>query len=136
VLSWQAGAPSAIDFGRGFPRHLPGEATLAARLGAGEVDAVLIVADDPGSELSPELVGLLAAVPTIVIAPGATLPGRPSSVAFDVARPGIEAGGTVARVDGVMLPLRASISVGLPSDREVLDELRRNLAGVRRFTNG
>jgi formylmethanofuran dehydrogenase subunit B len=127
VLAWQAGAPSSLDFARGFPRHLPGEATLAVRLGAGEVDAVVIVHDDPAGELSTDLLGRLAAVPTIVIAPGATRPGRPSSVAFDVARPGIEAGGTVARVDGVMLPLRPSISAGLPTDREVLDELRRKL---------
>ncbi len=139
VLSWQAGAPSTVDFGRGFPRHLPGEATLLGRLGSGEVDAVLIVADDPASELlSPDLLERLAAVPTIVIAPGATTPGRPSSVAFDVARPGIEAGGTVARVDGVMLPLRPSISAGLPSDREVLDEIGAlgNLEGVRGLTTG
>ncbi len=128
VLSWQAGAPSALDFGQGFPRHLPGEATLAARLGSGAVDAVLIVADDPAAELPPELLGLLAAIPTVVIAPGATRPGTPSTVAFDVARPGIESGGTVARIDGVMLPLRPAIPAGLPADRDVLDALRRRLA--------
>jgi formylmethanofuran dehydrogenase subunit B len=136
VLSWQAGAPSAVDFGRGFPRHLPGEATLAARLSSGAVDAVLIVGDDPASELSSDLLERLAAVPSIVIAPGSTVPGRPSSVAFDVGRPGIEAVGTVARVDGVMLPLRPSSPVDLPTDREILDELRRKLTGVRGFTNG
>lgn len=123
VLGWQAGAPSAVDYGGGTPRHLPGEADLAARLAAGEVDAALIVADDPALDLPPGLLALLDEVPTVVVAPGATAPGRPSAVAFDVARPGIESGGTVARVDGVMLPLRPSIDAGLPTDREVLEAI-------------
>ena len=116
VLGWQAGAPSSVDYGRGHPRYLPGEATLADRLEAGEVDALLIVADAP-----PDL---RASLPTIWIAPGATASDRPATVAIDVARPGLEARGTVARVDGVMLPLRPSLATDLPTDREVLDRLR------------
>ena len=131
VLSWQAGAPSSVDYGMGFPRYLPGEATLSARLEAGEVDAVLIVADDPSAELSGELLARLDQVPTVRIAPGATAPGLRSSVAFDVGRPGIEAGGTVGRVDGVMLPLRPSIASGLPDDRAVFVEILRALGNDR-----
>jgi formylmethanofuran dehydrogenase subunit B len=130
VLTWQAGAPSAVDYGRGFPRHLPGEATLAARLGSGAIDAALIVADDPATELPPDLLARMAGVRIIRVSPGATRPGFPSAVAFDVARPGIEAGGTVARVDGVMLPLRPAIPADVPTDREILDELRRRLSGL------
>ncbi len=55
---------------------------------------------------------------------------RPTTVAFDVARPGIEAGGTVARVDGVMLPLRPAIASGLPTDREILEAIGRRLEGL------
>ncbi len=123
VLGWQAGASSAVDYGEGYPRHLPGEATLAARLEAGEVDAVLIVADDPAAHLDAGMIDRLGTVPAIVVAPGATGWPRPLADAFDVARPGIEAGGTVARVDGVMLPLRPAISSGLPTDRDILDAI-------------
>ena len=127
VLGWQAGAPSNVDFGSGFPRHLPGETALAARLENGEVDAVLIVADDPAIWLSPDDLDRLAKVPTIVIGPGTTARGRPSGVAIDVARTGIEAGGTVGRVDGVMLPLRPAIETGLPTDREIMDAIKERL---------
>jgi len=125
VLAWQGGAPSALDFGRGFPRHLPGDATLADRLGIAGVDAALLVADDPAAHLPPDLLARLGPIPTIRIAPGATSPALGSAVAFDVARPGIEAGGTVVRVDGVMLPLRPAIAAGVPTDREVLDAISR-----------
>ena len=123
VLCWQAGAPSGVDFGSGSPRHLPGEATLATRLARGEVDAVLIVSDDPMKHLDVRGLDSLTKVATIRIAPGATDPSHPSTVAFDVARPGIESGGTVERVDGVMLPLRPAISAALPTDRDILEAL-------------
>ncbi len=124
VLAWQAGAPAAVDFGSGTPRHRPGDATLADRMAQGAVDAVLIVADDPAATLPPDALARLASIPCIRVAPGATAPtARPAVVAFDVARPGIETGGTVARVDGVMLPLRRSIAVDLPTDREVLESI-------------
>jgi formylmethanofuran dehydrogenase subunit B len=119
VLTWQAGAPSAVDFGLGSPRHLPGEASLIGRMALGEVDAVLIIADRLPDEM--------ATLPTIQIGPGATVGDRPPTVGFDVARPGIESGGTVCRVDGVMLPLRPAIDSGLPTDREILEAIRRRI---------
>jgi formylmethanofuran dehydrogenase subunit B len=129
VLSWQAGAPGSLDFGLGYPRHLPGEATLLDRMNHGEADVVVIVADDPGKMTSIDWVTTgLENVDVIVIAPGPT-PGwtRSPRVTIDVARPGIEAGGTVGRVDGVMLPLRPAIASGLPTDRDVLDAIRGRL---------
>jgi formylmethanofuran dehydrogenase subunit B len=130
VLSWQSGAPSAVDFGLGHPRHLPREATLAAMLTRGEVDAILTVADDPADFLRADHAMRLAQVPMIDIAPGATIGGPRTAVAFDVARPGLEAGGTVARVDGVMLPLRPAISSGLPTDRDILEAIGRHFGRI------
>jgi formylmethanofuran dehydrogenase subunit B len=135
VLSWQAGAASAVDYGLGYPRHLPGEATLAGRLALGEVDAALIVADDPAVELPPETLRRLTTIPSVAIGPGATVRTATSTVAFDVARPGIEAGGTVARIDGVMLPLRPSIGSGLPTAIEILDALDRRI-GEEKLSGG
>ncbi|WP_435016499.1 formylmethanofuran dehydrogenase subunit B [Tundrisphaera sp. TA3] len=113
VATWQAGAPTALDFARGYPRYLPGEATLRARRDA--IDALLVVAPAPPAIDLPGL-------PTILIGPGATRPDLPrTSVAIDVARPGIESGGTISRPDGVMLPLRPPLAPGpRPTDRDVL----------------
>lgn len=126
VLNWQAGAPQAVDFGLGHPRHLPGEATLFGKLDRGEVDAALIVADDPFRDFPVDHAMQLPRDATIRIAPGATQIAWPR-IAFDVARPGLEAGGTVGRVDGVMLPLRPALSTDLPTDREILDAIRGRL---------
>src|SRR5207244_1002306 len=42
VLTWQTGFPFAVDFARGYPSYRP-QADAAALLGAGEVDAALVV---------------------------------------------------------------------------------------------
>src|SRR3989449_3088120 len=58
VLTWQTGFPFAVDFARGYPSYQP-QAGAAALLGAGEVDAAIVI-------------GAPAALP----APGATAPAR------------------------------------------------------------
>ena len=131
VLTWQAGAPGWLDFGGIGPRHLPGEATLADRLATGAVDAVLAVGLDPADHLDPAGVARLVAVPRVVIAPDACRPGPavapPPASAIAVGRLGIEAGGTVARVDGAMLPLRPALAGPIPDDRTILRDLLTRL---------
>ena len=120
VFTWQAGAPGSLDFAHGFPRHLPGEATLADRLGRGESDALLAI----GLEPPPGL----ASTPTILIAPGATAVIPPPTVAIATGRLGLETGGTVGRVDGVMLPLRPPLVHGSRlTDRSILQQLADRL---------
>ena len=121
VCTWQAGAPGALDFAHGFPRHLPGEATLTDRLARGEVDAVLAVGLTPPAGLP--------SVPTILIAPGATAvsAGLPATVAIATGRLGFEAGGTVGRSDGVMLPLRPPLNGPGLTDRAILQRLAGRL---------
>ena len=124
VLTWQAGAPGWLDFGGGFPRHLPGEASLTDRLDRGEVDAVLAVS----ARLDRELPG---SIQWIEVAPGAGRDrgaARPPTVAIDSGRLGFEAGGTVARVDGVLLPLRPLLPGTRPTDRAILRGIADRLA--------
>jgi len=118
VLSWQAGSPLAVDFSEGYPRFLPDEATAESRLLRGEVDAVVVVSDDPAELLSDEAVSSLLNIPTIAIAPRAT--DRPATVAMNAATPGIHTGGTVLRSDGAALPLRPAITSDLPTERDWL----------------
>jgi formylmethanofuran dehydrogenase subunit B len=105
VLAWQTGFPAAVSFARGHPRANPGEFSAAALLERGEVDAALVIACDA---LAP-LPGLRE-VPTVVIDARDTETAKAARVAFATAADGIEVAGTVHRMDGVPLPLRAPLA--------------------------
>jgi len=96
VLAWQTGFPGPVSFARGYPREAHGT----------ECDAMLVVA----AEVPP------TAVPTVVIDPRATAQAH---VVIAPAADGIEVPGTVHRMDGVPLPVRAS----RPADRPSLEEV-------------
>ena len=112
VLAWQTGFPAAVSFARGFPRGGP---RAAALLGRGEVDAALIVAADPLENLPG-----LRDLPTVVVDARATATAEAARVAFGTAADGIEVPGTVHRMDGVPLPLRAPRTAERPSVEDVL----------------
>jgi formylmethanofuran dehydrogenase subunit B len=115
VLAWQTGFPTAVSFARGYPRSSPGELSAAALLERGDVDAALIVASDPLEEL-PELREL----PMVVVDVRATATAAAARVAFAAAADGIEIAGTVHRMDGVPVPLRAPLAPERPSVEDVL----------------
>ena len=69
----RAGAPSAIDFARGYPRFNPGEYNAEEVLARGEVDAVLTVAVGRESALSSAARRHLAATPRVTIESGPTI---------------------------------------------------------------
>jgi formylmethanofuran dehydrogenase subunit B len=127
VMTWQASAALTCDFSRGHPRFLPHEASAGSRLGRGVADAALVVADDPRDFLAPEALAHLGRIPTVVIAPDATDPSRAATVGLSCATTGIDAGGTVARSDGVSLPLRPALRPSRPTDRQLLRSLGERL---------
>ena len=110
VLAWQTGFAGAVSFARGHPRESLGAAALLAR---GDVDAALVVACDPPAPIAERLRGL----PTVAV--GAH-PGATARVAIATAADGIEVTGTVHRMDGVPLPLRAPRAAERPSVEDVL----------------
>lgn len=120
VMGWQAGAPGALDFARGYPRFLPAEGGARERLARGEADLLLAVS--PGDENAAERWedGSRGKLPRIVIAPDGTDPRYGADVAVATARLGTESGGTVLRCDGVALPLRPMLNTRRPTDRAVL----------------
>jgi formylmethanofuran dehydrogenase subunit B len=126
VLSWQSGAATSVDFGLGYPRHLPREASLTNRIELGQLDVVLMVIGSAGFASASGLLEQMRGVPSIVIGPEALDPEQ-ATVSFQTTRPGIESGGTVSRIDGVMLPLRPLISSKLATDRQVLDAICERL---------
>ena len=112
VLAWQTGFAAAVNFARGFPRESPRAAELVER---GEVDAALVVTADPLADL-PGLRGL----PMVVVDARETATSQAARVAFATAADGIEVPGTVHRMDGVPLPLRAPRAAERPGVENVL----------------
>jgi formylmethanofuran dehydrogenase subunit B len=120
VDAWQSGFPTAISFARGYPRANPGELSAAALLERGEVDAALVVASDPLEHLPAVAAERLRGLPTVVVDARATATSQAARVAFAPAADGIEVPGTVHRMDGVPVPLRAPLTAERPSVEEVL----------------
>ena len=110
VLAWQTGFPAAVSFARGHPRANPGELSAAALLERGEVDAALVVASDPLAHLPAPAAQRLRELPTVVVDARATATAKAARVAFATAADGIEVAGTVHRMDGVPIPLRAPLA--------------------------
>ena len=110
VLAWQTGFAAPVDFARGFPREAPRAAELLER---GEVDAALVVGADAPGNLPSDL-------PTVVVDARATATADAARVAFATAADGIAVPGTVHRMDGVPLPLRAPLAAERPSVEDVL----------------
>jgi formylmethanofuran dehydrogenase subunit B len=131
VLTWQTGFPAAVSFARGYPRANPGELSAAALLERGEVDAALVVASDPLEHLSATAADHLRELPTVVIDARATATSQAARVAFATAADGIEVPGTVHRMDGVPVPLRAPLATELgragPSTEDVLAAIEGRL---------
>jgi formylmethanofuran dehydrogenase subunit B len=120
VLAWQTGFPAAVSFARGHPRANPGELSAAALLERGEVDAALVVASDPLEHLRPAAAERLRQLPTVVIDARTTATSEAAQVAFATAADGIESAGTIHRMDGVPIPLRAPLSAERPGAEDVL----------------
>ena len=113
VLAWQTGFAGGGEL---RPRPSARVAGAAALLERGDVDAALVVASDPLGSPSAER---LRALPTVVVDARATATSR-ARVAFATAADGIEVPGTVHRMDGVPLPLRAPRPRERPSVEDVL----------------
>ena len=125
VSTWQAGYGGDVDLGRGSPRQLAREGVLD-RIREGEVDTLLVVGDGHPERLDFPRIVIRPARP--VMAPvHANLPGGPEDVCIPAGCVGIDEGGTVARFDGVMLPLRPPFPDGRVSQVEVLRRIEAHL---------
>jgi formylmethanofuran dehydrogenase subunit B len=120
VTSWLTGYPFGVDFSRGYPRYNPGEYTTIDLLTRGEVDAVLVLAADPGATMPKPAIDHMARVPTIVLDPKVTHTSKLARVHITTAVTGISAPGTVYRMDEVPLRARPSLQSPYPTDEEVM----------------
>ncbi len=127
VICSRTGAPSAVSLARGYPRFNPGEYSAEDVLARSEADAVLLVAADPASSLSPAARRHLATIDRVTIASGSTTGDEGAAVAFTTAAYGRATGGTIFRMDGVPLPLRPAQISPHPGDVEILARLESRL---------
>ncbi len=120
VLAWQTGFPLAVSLAECYPRYSPGEFTANDILSRGEADAALVVSGDPSLQMTGEARAHLTRIPRIVLSSDGSplLPG--TTVLFRTSPFGIRTTGTVFRMDGVPLPLRAVLPSSLPSAEVVL----------------
>lgn len=123
VLAASTGFPFAVDLRRGYPRYSPGEYTADVLLARSEVDACLLVGEQPLAQLSAAAVARLAAVPTILISPEDRVGQITPTVRVATSRVGVHTSGTTDRMDGVPIPLRPFLSSSRPSAKDVLDRL-------------
>jgi formylmethanofuran dehydrogenase subunit B len=120
VLAWQTGFPAAVSFARGYPRANLGELSAAALLERGEVDAALVIASDPLEDLAGGAADRLRELPMVVVDARATATAAAASVAFATAADGVEVPGTIHRMDGVPVPLRAPLATERLGPEDVL----------------
>jgi len=135
VMTWLTGYPYALDFTQGFPRYNPGETSAVDLLARGECDSSLIVASDPISNFPYQAASNLASIPLITIDPHVTPTTMCSDIILPSAHVGIETGGTIYRMDGVVLETRTLVKPpkGIKSDVEILRAILRRLKSVRRL---
>ncbi|MEM2906300.1 MAG: formylmethanofuran dehydrogenase subunit B [Candidatus Bathyarchaeia archaeon] len=134
VFTWQTGYPFCVDLTHGYPRYSPGETSIVDIALRRECDAALIVASDPIAHFPREAAQGLAGVPLIAIDPHLTPTTALAQVAIPAAHVGIEAPGTVYRMDGVALSLKKLVEPppGVKSDVEVLRMILEKVEGVKR----
>jgi formylmethanofuran dehydrogenase subunit B len=128
VLAWQTGYPAAVSFARGHPRARPGEFSAAGLLERDETDAALIVGFDALRHLPARAADNLRRIPTIVVEPRGTETAAAARVAFATAAGGVRREGTVHRMDGVPLTLRAPLAAERAGDGEVLAAIQARIA--------
>jgi formylmethanofuran dehydrogenase subunit B len=131
VVTWRTGYPFGVNLGRGYPRFNPGEYTASDVLARGEADAALIVASDPMANFSEPAREHLKRIPYIAMDPKETPTTRHATVAFTVAAYGINAPGTVYRMDDVPIILRPAFESPHPSDHSILKALERRVQELK-----
>jgi formylmethanofuran dehydrogenase subunit B len=129
VSTWQTGYPYAVDLTQGYPRFNPGDTSAIDAVTRGEVDAALVVASDPVSHFPREAVRHLLKIPIIVLETKRTPTSEAAEVVIPSAILGVEAAGTVYRIDGVPLEAKRVIDPppGVRPDVETLDAIIRRV---------
>lgn len=127
VLTWQTGYPCGVNFALGYPRYEPHAYSATTMLERGEADAVVIVGSDSLEYLSPAVRERLKTLPSILLDDTGQTAEFAPTVQITTATPGVHSGGTVFRMDGVPLKLRAICDSGLPTAASILSAIQQGV---------
>ena len=92
-----------------------------------EVDAALVIGEDPFWSLSSEKSDFLRAIPMVLIDPFWTRTTNKCQVVFPTAVTGIEAEGIAYRMDGLPLKLKKVLESEYPSEEKILGDIYQRL---------
>ncbi|WP_146429520.1 molybdopterin-binding domain-containing protein [Blastopirellula retiformator] len=121
TIAWRTGYPSPVRFAADGPEYEPTSFRAAKLLARGQVDAVIRFDGDWLRKAPPEMLTALAKLPTIAF--GHDDLDLPAKVAFRVAKPGVECGGSMHRLDDVPLPLTAVLSTERQSTETIIRQI-------------
>ncbi|MCC9605747.1 hypothetical protein LOC68_21395 [Blastopirellula sp. JC732] len=122
-IAWRTGYPSPVRFAADGPAFDPTGFRAAKLLARGEVDTIVRFDGDWLKATPPEMLAALEKLPTISF--GWSDFDVPAKVAFRVAKPGVECGGSMHRMDDVPLPLTPVLS----TKRKTTEAIIRQLIG-------
>jgi len=125
LLLRELGSPVPADFSCDHPAD-HGMPTLLENLH--EIDAALVVGEDPFWSMPLEQSDLLKKIPIILIDPFWTRTTNKCQVVFPTAITGVEAEGIAYRMDGLPLKLRKVLETDYPSDEVILDDIYQRLS--------
>jgi len=133
VSTWQTGYSFAVDFSQGYPRYNPGDTTAIDLVCRGDCDAALVVASDPVAHWPRNAVKNLFNTKLAVIDPKQSLTSLVADTVIPSAMVGVEAEGTIYRMDGVPLILRKIVNPpeGLLKDEEILSLILRGVKELK-----
>ncbi len=120
VCTWETGFPFSVDLSEGYAWYNPGETSSTDLLMRGECDAALFIATDPGAHFPGESIRHLSKIPVIQIDPYANPTTEFADVVIPAAISGIEAEGTVYRMDNIPLRLRKMIETEYMTDEAIM----------------
>ncbi len=131
VAAWECGFNYAVDFSRGYPRFSPSEFTAVEALLRKDCDAALIVASDPAAHFPKAAVEHLKKIPVIQIDPFPNVTTLVADVVISSAICGIEAEGTVYRMDGVPLRVKKVVDTEYWSDEKILKTMLEKVKSLK-----
>jgi formylmethanofuran dehydrogenase subunit B len=133
VLGWQFGFPYAVDLSRGIARYNPGETTSNDLLVRGEVDAVFVIASDPGAHFPISSVKKIAKLPSVAVDPHFTPTTEICKLHVPVAFVGIECGGNAYRMDNVPIDTRKVVDPpeGMLTDEQFLEKVLHRIREIK-----
>ncbi|MCW3975811.1 MAG: formylmethanofuran dehydrogenase subunit B [Candidatus Bathyarchaeota archaeon] len=133
VTAWQTGFPYAVDLSKGYPEYNPGETSAVDILLRDECDASLVVASDPISNFPTQAARNMVKNPLISIDPHQTPTTLCSDVVIPSAHVGLETGGSVYRMDGVVLDAKKVVNPpkDIRTDVEILNAILKQVKRMK-----